>query len=203
MIFTVPVRAQERSNLGAVTHIDGSARVQSVSRETNPRFHGLITAFGRLTGVPILLNTSFNNDCEPIVDTVDDTVACFLTTDIDRLVVGDFLVERADAALPGSAYLGLSVEVPPAYRLVRQIGRHGAPEFALEFVGSGLMAQNWTPISPVAFHICASANNDPAKTLGQRCKELGIASADDFFVVAEEFSALWARRVVRMRPVAE
>ncbi len=139
MIFTLPVRIeeQERLNLGAVTHIDGSARVQSVSRETNPRFHELISAFAWLTDVPILLNTSFNYNCEPIVETVTTPVACFLTTGIDRLVVGDFLVEKSDALLSGSAYLALTAEVPPIYRLTRQIARSGEPEFALEFVGSG------------------------------------------------------------------
>jgi carbamoyltransferase len=201
MIFTLPVRAHERANLGAVTHVDGSARVQTVCPETNSRFHELITVFGRLTGIPILLNTSFNNDCEPIVETVDDAVTCFLTTDIDRLAVGDFMVEKTEIAASGSAFLGLTVEVPPTYRLTQQTDRHGAPGFALEFTGSGLLAQKRTGVSELALRICA--NTDPAKSLGDRCNELGVTSADELRAAAEEFNALWAKRVVRMRPLAK
>jgi carbamoyltransferase len=86
MTIVLPVREAARSHLAAVTHVDGSARVQSVSREHNPRYHALIEAFGRVTGFPIVLNTSFNNNAEPIVDSVDDAVAAFLTTGIQRIV---------------------------------------------------------------------------------------------------------------------
>lgn len=94
MIHTVAVQQDKRELLGAVTHVDGSARVQTVSRETNPRYWDLIKAFQEITEVPIVLNTSFNNNAEPIVDSVDDVLVCVLTTAIEYAVVGDYLVKK-------------------------------------------------------------------------------------------------------------
>nr|MBA3672675.1 hypothetical protein [Gemmatimonadaceae bacterium] len=85
-----------RSTIPAVTHVDGTARVQTVARETAPRFHALLQAFERLTGCPMLVNTSFNVRGEPIVCTPSDAYACFMRTDIDALVVYPFLVLRAE-----------------------------------------------------------------------------------------------------------
>ncbi|NML38645.1 carbamoyltransferase [Chitinophaga sp. G-6-1-13] len=83
-------------DLPAITHVDGSARVQTVHRETNERFYELLRAFDRLTGCPILLNTSFNIKGEPIVCTPEDAVRCFITTDIDCLILGDFILDREE-----------------------------------------------------------------------------------------------------------
>lgn len=94
MTYTVSTRADQQGQLGAVTHTDGSARVQSVSQIENPLFWSLIDAFRQLTGVAVLLNTSFNNHVEPIVDSVDDALTCFLTTGLDFLVIGEFLIEK-------------------------------------------------------------------------------------------------------------
>ena len=74
-----------------VVHVDGTGRLQSVRRESNPRFHDLIAAFHALTGVPILLNTSFNVMGKPIVHSVEDAVAVFFTSGLDALVLGDRL----------------------------------------------------------------------------------------------------------------
>ncbi|MBV6403834.1 MAG: carbamoyltransferase [Flavobacteriales bacterium] len=81
----------ERSSLPAITHVDFSARVQTVHRDTNPRFHALIEAFKARTGVGMLVNTSFNVRGEPIVCTPDDAYRCFMRTEMDALVVGDHL----------------------------------------------------------------------------------------------------------------
>ncbi len=97
MTFVVDVQPHMRELLGAVTHVDGTARVQTVSKKQNDRYWRLINAFGERTGVPILLNTSFNNNEEPIVDTVEDAIVCFLTTDLDYLVVGDFVISKKGA----------------------------------------------------------------------------------------------------------
>jgi len=78
-----------RSDIPAVTHVDYSARIQTVHRETNPRYHGLITAFKERTGCPLLVNTSFNVRGEPIVCTPTDAYRCFMGTGIDMLVVGN------------------------------------------------------------------------------------------------------------------
>ncbi len=83
-----------RSDLPAITHVDGSARVQSVSRATQPRFHALLSAFEAATGCPVLINTSFNVRGEPIVCTPEDAYRCFMRSEIDDLVLGDLLLEK-------------------------------------------------------------------------------------------------------------
>jgi carbamoyltransferase len=76
-----------------VTHVDGTARIQTVDRDTNPKFRMLLEAFERKTGVPILLNTSFNVN-EPMVCTPDEAIRCFLRTKVDWLSLGNLLVGR-------------------------------------------------------------------------------------------------------------
>jgi carbamoyltransferase len=85
-----------RSDVPAVTHVDFSARVQTVSPDTNPRFHALIEAFCRRTSVPVLVNTSFNVRGEPIVGTPEDAYRCFMGTEMDCLVIEDFLLDRTE-----------------------------------------------------------------------------------------------------------
>jgi carbamoyltransferase len=94
MIQVYTVRPDKRDVIPAVTHVDGSGRLQTVSRETNPRYWSLIHAFGRKTGVPILLNTSFNEN-EPIVLTPNEALDCFLRTDMDILVMGSHVLEKS------------------------------------------------------------------------------------------------------------
>jgi len=79
----------DRSEVSAITHVDLSARVQTVSKTTNPKFHALISAFYKLTGIPVLINTSFNVRGEPIVCTMEDAYLCFMNTDMDVLVISD------------------------------------------------------------------------------------------------------------------
>jgi len=87
-------RVRKTVSLPAVTHVDGSARVQTVARDVDPRFHALLTEFGRLTGRPVLLNTSFNMRGEPIVCDPSDALTCFVRASLDVLVLGDIMVER-------------------------------------------------------------------------------------------------------------
>ena len=89
-----------RSDLPAITHVDFSARVQSVSRATQPRFHALLSAFEALTGCPVLINTSFNVRGEPIVCTPEDAYRCFMRSEIDDLVLGDLLLEKESQPAP-------------------------------------------------------------------------------------------------------
>jgi carbamoyltransferase len=86
----------KRSDLQAITHVDFSARVQTVHRETNPRYHLLIEKFKERTGCPVIVNTSFNVRGEPIVCTPDDAYRCFMRTEMDYLVVGDYLFAKTD-----------------------------------------------------------------------------------------------------------
>jgi len=83
-----------RSEIPAVTHVDCSARVQTVHRETNPRFHALLSSFKALTGCPVLVNTSFNVRGEPIVCTPEDAFRCFMGTELDLLVVGNAILDK-------------------------------------------------------------------------------------------------------------
>jgi carbamoyltransferase len=85
-----------RSEIPAVTHVDMSARVQTVHKETNPRYHALLSAFKARTGCPVLVNTSFNVRSEPIVCTPEDAFRCFMGTDIDLLVAGNCIARKED-----------------------------------------------------------------------------------------------------------
>ncbi len=96
MLFAVPVQREVRARIPAVTHVDGTARVQTVSRRVDPLFHRLIYQFGELTGVPVVLNTSFNVNREPIVCSPNDAIRCFLGTDIDGLCIGRYFVTKRD-----------------------------------------------------------------------------------------------------------
>jgi carbamoyltransferase len=93
MLQVYPIRTDKRAIIPAVTHVDGSGRLQTVSRRSNPRYWNLIKAFEHLSGVPILLNTSFNEN-EPIVLRPQEALDCFLRTHMDVLVIGRHVVER-------------------------------------------------------------------------------------------------------------
>ena len=93
MMQVFQVREEKRPQIAAVTHVDGSGRLQTVSKRTNPRFYCLIDCFRELTGVPMLLNTSFNEN-EPVVCRPDEALDCFLRTKMDVLVLNDFWIER-------------------------------------------------------------------------------------------------------------
>ena len=111
MLFTAPVRARRRravadekdglakldvvrSEIPAVTHVDYSARVQTVDRARNPRFHAILARFEELTGCPVVINTSFNVRGEPIVCTPEDALRCFMVTDMDVLVLDRFVLKK-------------------------------------------------------------------------------------------------------------
>jgi carbamoyltransferase len=94
MLFRANVKLAKRSVIPAVVHVDGSARPQTVTREQNAFFFDLISAFDRRSGIPVLLNTSFNTAGEPMVCTPEDAIKTFLATGLDLLVLDDFLVRR-------------------------------------------------------------------------------------------------------------
>ena len=85
-----------RSDIPAVTHVDYSARIQTVHCETNPRYHSLLSSFKRRTGCSVLVNTSFNVRGEPIVCTPEDAFRCFMGTEMETLVIGDSILRKAD-----------------------------------------------------------------------------------------------------------
>ncbi len=96
MLKVYPIRPEKRPQVPAVTHVDGTGRLQTVSERANPRYWRLISAFARETGVPMVLNTSFNEN-EPIVNTPAEALDCFLRTRMDRLVMGEIALVRSDS----------------------------------------------------------------------------------------------------------
>jgi carbamoyltransferase len=93
MIKVYNVLPEKRAEIPAVTHIDGTGRLQTVDRESAPLYYSLIAAFKERTGVPVVLNTSFNEN-EPIVCTPEEAVDCFLRTKMDALAVGNYLIRK-------------------------------------------------------------------------------------------------------------
>jgi carbamoyltransferase len=88
-----PIRKEKHTSIPAVTHVDGTGRLQSVDKEVSPRYYNLIDAFRQKTGIPILLNTSFNEN-EPIVNTPAEALDCYLRTQMDMLVMENIVIER-------------------------------------------------------------------------------------------------------------
>jgi carbamoyltransferase len=95
MLLVYPVKKKYVGKLPATTHVDGTARVQVIKREGNSKYYDLIKEFGKISGIPVLLNTSFNVKGEPIVCTPEDAYKCFVGTGIDYLVIEDFLIRKA------------------------------------------------------------------------------------------------------------
>jgi carbamoyltransferase len=97
MLFVFDVAADKADRIPAVRHVDGTARVQTVNRSQHPLYYDLLKAFQRRTGVPVLVNTSFNTRSEPVVCTPRDAIECFWTSPLDALVIGPFILQKPDA----------------------------------------------------------------------------------------------------------
>src|SRR5215475_8833983 len=97
MLLVKRVRPEWKEKIPAIVHVDGTARVQTVRQDQNERLYRLLKEFDAITGVPLLLNTSFNVKGEPIVETPEDAIRCFLSTGIDYLVLHDVLMAKKQA----------------------------------------------------------------------------------------------------------
>ena len=95
MLLIAKVKEDKQKTVPSITHVDGTARVQTVTREDNGRFCELIEEFYKITGIPVILNTSFNIAGEPIVETPADAMKCFMSTEMDFLVIEDYLIEAS------------------------------------------------------------------------------------------------------------
>ena len=196
MTFTVPVRHAMRPQLPAITHIDGTARIQTVSRDTNERYWRLIEAFRQRTGVPVVLNTSFNHNHEPIVDSVEDAITCLLTTGLTHLIIDRYLVIKRPAkpaivselvpTLPEHVQLVYCQQIRPGkglkhlYRLESTVGKN--------------------TIRPVS----AGTYKTLTYAIGRNCS-LGAALARDSAAsgnekVCEELFQLWIERLICLVP---
>ncbi len=184
MNFAVPVRPAHRALLQATTHVDGSSRVQLVFEDTNPRYWRLLSAFEAQTGVPVLLNTSFNNNAEPIVDSVDDALQCFLTTGLDGLVVGDVILTKR---VP----IGVSEWMVPSLPRTTQLIRQGPSRDAVEYSARKTVADSRAvSLSPVAFRLLS--RSDGSATLAELLEGAPLDTT-----LATELFELWQYRLVR------
>lgn len=194
MLFVVPVRETKRDLLGAVTHVDGTARIQTVNKDTNPRYWQLLRAFEDQTGLPVLLNTSFNNNWEPIVESIENALTCFLTTELDCLVVADWIVTKRQ--VPPTSLLEMTVSQAPYVSIA---AGDSNSNYACYFeeprnaTPGGLTCAS-VAISPAAYQVLERANGQV--TLGE------LVNAGDLSVneVVEEMRSLWERRLVVLRP---
>jgi len=94
MLYVVDVKEDKQEVIPAITHVDGTGRLQTVRKEQSPKYYRLIESFGQATGVPILLNTSFNLKGEPIVNTPQEAFRTFTQSGMDILVLGNYLIEK-------------------------------------------------------------------------------------------------------------
>lgn len=201
MIFVLEVHEPVRELLGAITHVDGTARVQSVSKATNPEYWNLIREFEKLTGVPILLNTSFNNNAEPIVDSVDDAVACFLTTGLNYLVAGNYLVKKKSPSEINRAMLGLVPQLPSSRKLVKRRktdwrSQNAETYCALESTKSRHFGATSCRISLEMFNVLQNA--DGKKIFRVLVEQYGNGKSADELV--SELFDLWTQRVISVSP---
>jgi predicted NodU family carbamoyl transferase len=111
MVFNLKIKKEKQPLLGAITHVNGTGRVQTVSKKSNLKYWNLIHSFQEITGIPMLLNTSFNNRAEPIVCSVFDAITCFLTTGLDYLVIDEYLIEKTTD--PAQMVLDLNLSLAP------------------------------------------------------------------------------------------
>jgi carbamoyltransferase len=196
MTFVVPVKAHQRRLLAAITHVDGTARIQTVAADINPRFHKLIAEFGKLTDVPVLLNTSFNNDAEPIVESARDAVATFLTTGLDALVIGDCLVHgKVDLASDPTQCLTLRVTTRPSRRLVRTLTVGGAARCVIDIAAP--VKDPPIQISEVMFRILSRST--AREVMLAVVEELGVPPSMHRDIAREAFD-LWQRRAIDLHP---
>lgn len=189
MSFVLPVRPDQRELLGAITHVDGTARVQTVRSSDNNRFWNLLTAFGERTGTPVLLNTSFNNNHEPIVDSIDDAIASFLTTDLDALVVGNHLVRKRhdfEAALADST---ITMATTARLASARRFDRRGAWAHCVTF------AQPRGKSFDISAELFDFLTKLPSRqSVVELCEPGALAQ------IVTELGELWERRYVTITP---
>jgi carbamoyltransferase len=197
MTFVVNVKEEKRNILGAVTHVDGTARVQTVSRTTNEKFWNLIHAFKVKTGVPVLLNTSFNNNVEPMVDSIEDAIVCFLTTKLDYLVVGDYLITRKE--VDWRKYLLLKSSLP-AYISLHQV-KGLSPDFKPTMCSSirnSYKSDFQYALSDRLFKVLMLADGE--KMLAHIIDKDHKENDGEVKEIVQELIELWSQRLIILKP---
>jgi carbamoyltransferase len=197
MSSVLEVREDKRAQLPAITHVDGTARLQTVTRTANPRFWALIDAFSKLSGVPILLNTSFNNNAEPIVDSVDDAIVCFLTSGLHWLVVGDFIARKPAGPLRDRV-AGLRLGLRGAAEAVETDRYRSYTERRVDHhVVWNYIPRRRAAISPAVYRALRAC--DGRATVADLAAGAGV-SATEMPAFLEELVELWSSRYVTLLP---
>ncbi len=186
MGFVATVRESRRESLGAVTHVDGTARLQTVEKAANPRFWALIHQFAQLTGVPVVLNTSLNNNAEPIVQSLEDCLATLLTTGLDALVLDGHIVRRRPVA--AEAILDHRITLPPLVQLISTTTTGSRGVTSATTIGFRDSPSARVPVTAAARDLLTGA------------ADAGRFSGPERHQAAEELWNLWQRRLIRVRP---
>jgi carbamoyltransferase len=164
MLRVVKIREEYRERLGAVCHVDGTARVQTVDRDLLPRLHELLLHVGELTGLPVLVNTSLNRRGEPIIEDPRDAIAMLLTTDLDALVMGQHLLVPKRPP-NGELDMDMLVALSPGTRVVCESSPQGAQARIESSVGGkeGYYLPLWCAVA-----LMEADGRTPLKTLVER-----------------------------------
>lgn len=215
MTFVLDVKEDKQKILGAVTHVDGTARIQSVSKETNPKYWEVIDEFRKITGIPLVLNTSFNNNVEPIVNTTHDALVCYLTTKLNYLVIGDYLIRKK--TVPLECYLDLVPTMPLHIGLhhSRRWNNQGEMKHTYE-IRDNIMVSNSMPkmdvvlfpdvtyglvktnVSAELYTILKEA--DGKSTFQELANGRLTLNKEKMSAIGQEIFNLWALRLVRLNP---
>lgn len=187
MTFVVNVRPQWRSSLAAVTHCDGTARIQTVSEAGNAEIYRLLREFERHTGLPVLLNTSLNVNAEPIVDNADDALQFLMTSEVDFLVLGEFIVTRRSHWQ--ERVLTMFVELPEGIRIAYSAAGGWS-------IYHGDRHDRQRALSPLAAGLLSSPRRHAVITARGEM-DIGPAETEN---LREELWKLWRWRLVRLRP---
>jgi predicted NodU family carbamoyl transferase len=173
--------------LGAVTHVDGTARVQVVRRSANEPFWRLLEEFRLRTGIPVLLNTSFNNHAEPIVQTAEDCLIAFLTTGLDQLVLGNLVIRKRP--IDKARILGMRFALPPLIEAVETRGAGTGTRFHLMPRDRFYRPR---PISEAAYRHIAARTGAVRDDVADGAADRGLA---------DELWRLWQDRLVQVHPL--
>lgn len=198
MNYVIKVKEDMRSRLGAVTHVDGTARVQTVCQDTNSSFWKLLKSFHNIAGVPILLNTSFNNFAEPIVDSIDDAITCYLTTGLNYLIIGDFLITRTNVSVEKLQEMRIKI---PIHIELSQMCTYTSPnvfntEYSIKPNHNSAYIQK---ISQDTFLLLSSIGNQEIKVTELFKQNLYNRSINEN-IVWNEIKNLWEKRLVILKP---
>lgn len=198
MTFVVKVKNAYRKELGAITHVDGTARIQTVNKSVNPKYWKLINKFGELSGVSLLLNTSLNNNVEPIVNTAEDAIVCFLTTGLDYLVIGDYLIEKKTE----NVLQGFNELVPRLknYTVInsRNSFDSGNTNQVKYEIGYNYSSKYNREISKDVFDLISSINGEKTirEILDMQIRSNGNTKED----ILQEINELWNLRLITLSP---